>query len=104
MGVRPGWGVRAGRWAGQLAVPGFGVRSQVDWWLWGWVRPGHTDGMIGEAMGWRVLARRQWPLALALGLLLAGDLVSVKGLPMSYPLLAVPGAVAVMGLAVVAPR
>jgi signal transduction histidine kinase len=60
--------------------------------------------MVGGAVGWRVLARRQWPLALALALLLAADLEAMKGLPMSQPLAAVPGAVAVAGLAVVAPR
>jgi signal transduction histidine kinase len=37
-------------------------------------------------------------------LLLSGDVESVRGLPMPHPLAALPGAVALVGLAVVAPR
>ena len=55
-------------------------------------------------LDWRAWARRQWPLAVILLVLLAGDLISAKGLPFIHPGQTLPGVVLLAALALAAPR
>ena len=55
-------------------------------------------------LGWRALTRRQWPVAVLLVVLLAGDLETARGLPFAQQWWALPGVIVMFGLALVAPR
>jgi signal transduction histidine kinase len=54
--------------------------------------------------GWRTLTRRQWPVAVLLVVLLAGDLESARGLAFAQQWWALPGVIVMFALALVAPR
>lgn len=60
--------------------------------------------VTGMQRGWRAWTRRQWPLAVLLVVLLAGDLETARGLPFAQQWWALPDVIVMAGLALVAPR